>query len=212
MLGAALRVRQSFAGKGWSAVIYDHALGQGLDMRPLTLHPVPRKTGYHYWLGEYPLYLLSEAKGWHAYTPVSCSPVLDWLNDTGLVGQYFKSRAETVEVFSLALSDPGAPAADQLPSLRRRPEGRYVLDGRYVVFRSRGAWTIGDMHGGLNVMIEGSLWCAGWVAFYHSLKAEMPKSNLRPLMGFTHKEISLQRMVLEGVDRPSWANNFMGLK
>lgn len=179
----------------------------------LLLHPVSRGSRSLYWVDQYPLYLMHEDMGWHVYTPVSCRPVKDWLSELGLLSQFFSTRRDALSVLGLALSQPEAPPEDPLPSLKRLSSG-YMLDDRFQIKRSGGVWTVTDRRGNLTSMVSGTLWQASWVALYHKLRMEWAASlpRVKPVTGYTLSEISRQRMVMEGADRPSWANNMLGLE
>jgi len=189
-------------------------------MEDPVLHRVQRGSRSLYWVGQYPVYLLPEIQGWHIYTPASCLLVRDWLKELGLAGQFFSSRAQAMDAICLALDDPKAPQPDPLPALKRTEDGNWLAYQRFQIRRRAGIWTIFDQQSQLVSMVHGSLWQTCWAASYIQHRAVWRQGSSGRLVpqlapsargGDASLERAHHKLVMEGTDRPSLANQMMGM-
>jgi hypothetical protein len=164
-----------------------------------------------YWLGQYPIYLMRGQEGWYVRAPSSCASISDWLKACGLWGQCFKSRKDAASVMAFALQDPDSPAEDNKVQLSRKAPGVYQTKQGVTITRSGKAWSVNHANSNLICLVQGSLWHAGWVALFHSLRLSGQKTP-GPSGGLTlwsRQEISVQKALIDGVDRPSYANDML---
>ena len=164
-----------------------------------------------YWLGQYPIYLMRGQEGWYVRAPSSCASISDWLKACGLWGQCFKSRKDAASVVEFALQDPEAPTEDDKVQLTRKAPGVYQTKQGVNITRSGSAWAVKHSNSNLICLVQGSLWHAGWVALFHSLRLsespiELPSSAL---MLWSRQEIAVQKALIDGADRPSYANDML---
>jgi hypothetical protein len=163
--------------------------------RPV-LHRVRVAQHNLYWVGEYPLFLRENSKGWGINAAPSRAECKAWLKQHGLQGQYFRTRSESLEVLLFALQSEGAPSQDYLPRTTRKKDGsRQTTDG-WQLRPSTGGWDVYDPQGEFQKNCRGSLWRALWLI--DNIRPKADEDDSWPAY-LTHDRT--ERGVHDGTDR-----------